>query len=188
VLQWAILHRSKAGVESLLAAGADAAHADADGATALQYAAMANDPGYLDILLAHRVDVNEPNAINGRTALMYALLAGRDGQFESLLRAGADLDLSDRAGDTILHVAAQTNHFREALALLKAGANPAALNDQGVTFQRYLGMTPASVLTDEARGDREAIETWLHDHNVPDDSTSSSKHALRAVVTPRRAV
>jgi uncharacterized protein len=161
LLQWAIVKHSKAGVESLLAAGADAAHADADGATALQYAAMASDPGYLDILLAHRVDLNERNTIDGRTALMCALVAGRDVQFRTLLQAGAALDLSDRAGDTVLHLAAETNQYRLVLDLLKAGADPAALNDQGVTFQRYLSMTPANLLTDEARSDRDAIAAWL---------------------------
>jgi ankyrin repeat protein len=164
LLQWALLHRSKTGVESLLTAGADPAHTDADGASALQYAAMADDPAYLDILLAHNADVNEPNALDGRTPLMDALMAGRDVQFASLLHAGARLDLADRAGDTVLHLAAQTNSFRAALTLLAAGANPAARNHQGVTFQRYLSMTPANVLTAEARSDRDAIATWLRDH------------------------
>jgi hypothetical protein len=36
---------------------------------------------------------------------------------------------------------------------------------QGVTFQRYLRMTPTAVLTAEARSDRDAIATWLRAHH-----------------------
>jgi ankyrin repeat protein len=166
LLQWAMLNQSPGGFESLLSAGADAGHADEAGDSVMHYAAMARDPQYLDILLKHRVDINVANTRNGRTPLMDALMAGRATQFDTLLAAGADPNRADSGGDRALHVAAQTNDFARALALLRAGADPAARNGQGATFQRYVFMTPTAVLSDDARGARDALEKWLREHHV----------------------
>jgi ankyrin repeat protein len=165
VLQWTMLHQSKAGVELLLAAGADAAHVDEAGDTVMHYAAKANDSEYLDILLAHRVEVDIPNAQSGATPMMAALMGNRDVQFRKLLLAGANPNAADRFGNTALHVAAKIGQSERVLDLLKAHADPNARNRQGATFQRYLDMTPASLLTPEARQHREAIKSWLREHD-----------------------
>jgi uncharacterized protein len=128
---------------------------------------MADDPKYLTLLLAREAD---PNARNGTTAapvLFSALKGGRDAQFDTLLAAGADPTTTDRVGNTALHQAAKYNDVRSALVLLQAGADPAARNAQGVTFQRYLFMTPERVLSVEAKRGRDAIRDWLRAHDVP---------------------
>lgn len=167
LLQWALLNRSLSGMEALLKAGADPRQPGTDGDTVVHLAAMAEDPAYLRVLLAHGADPNAPNGVTAAVPLRSAMLGGRDAQFQALLAAGADPDRADRMGNTPLHVAGQVNDHKHALELLRAGANPAALNTQGVTFQRYLFMLPAAGLTKPAREQREAIETWLREHHVP---------------------
>jgi ankyrin repeat protein len=166
-LQWALFNQSTRGMETLLDAGADPAEPGIDGDTAIHLAAMANDPKYLTLLLARAAD---PNARNGTTEappLFSALKGRRDAQFDALLAAGADPNTTDRVGNTALHQAAKYNDVRSALVLLRAGTDPAARNAQGVTFQRYLFMTPERVLNAEAKRGREAIRDWLRAHDVP---------------------
>jgi uncharacterized protein len=166
LLQWALLNRSKAGMEALLNAGADPRHADEAGDTVMQYAAKANDPEYLGILLAHQVDPNMPNAVTGATPIMAALMGDRDEQFHALLATGADPSLTDRGGNTSLHVAAKISHYGLVLELLEAHTDPTVRNKQGVTFLRYLNMTPTNLLNDDARRQRESTIAWLRDHDV----------------------
>jgi hypothetical protein len=64
------------------------------------------------------------------------------------------------SGDTSLHVAAEINQNRFVLDLLDAHADPAVLNQQHVTFQRYLYMTPENLLTGDARRQRERVTSW----------------------------
>ena len=173
LLQWALLNRSKRGLAGLLAAGADAGAPESSGATVMHYAAMANDPDYLEVLLRHRADPNTPNGVTGDTPLMSALIGSREVQFRALLDAGAKPDLADRFGNTSLHVAAKINAFQRVLELLQAGADPAARNRQGHTFQGYLYATPERVLSEDGRRGREAIAAWLRDHGVASEDTAS---------------
>ncbi|WP_394821696.1 ankyrin repeat domain-containing protein [Pendulispora albinea] len=167
LLQWAMLNKSKAGFQSLLDAGADTSHTDEMGDAVMHYAAKAEDPTYLDMLLARKVDPNTPNAVTWHTPLMGALMAERKEHFRKLLAAGANPNLAERLGNTSLHVAAKINENQLLLEMLKAGADPTAKNKQGLTFQRYLNMTPQNILSAEAKGQRENVLTWLREHNVP---------------------
>lgn len=175
LLQWALLNKSKAGLEALLAAGADPKRGDDSGETVVHYAAKADDPAYLDILLSHRVDPNTPNTVTGATPLMSALLGEREEQFRKLLAAGAAPNLADRQGNTSLHLAAKINDSQRVLDLLAAGADATAKNKQGVTFQRYLNMTPVETLPDSGRRQREAIHAWLREHNVPIEDAAQAR-------------
>jgi ankyrin repeat protein len=166
LLQWAVLHKSVAGLNALLDAGADPARPGTGGATVLHIAAMVDDPAYLQALLARRVNVNLPHARTGATPLMSALLGEREAQFRQLLQAGADPDRVDAQGNTALHLAAKINDAARVLDLLKAGADPHAVNAQQATFQRFLAMTPEKVLSAEERQRRQAVHEWLRAHGV----------------------
>lgn len=166
LLQWALLNRSVEGLRALLEAGADPSRPGVDGATVLHLAAAAEDPAYLKTLLAHRADPNVAHARTGATPLMAALMASRSTQVRLLLEARADVRAADGQGDTALHLAAKVNDAATALRLLHAGADPRALNRRGVTFQRYLSMTPERVLTDDARAQRQVLYAWLAQHGV----------------------
>jgi hypothetical protein len=167
LLQWAMLNQSKPGFDALLTAGADPTHADESGDTVMHYAAKASDPWYLNLLLARGVDPNLHNALTGAVPMMSAMMGERKAQFHTLLAAGADPNLVNGEGDTSLHVAALINEGQIVLELLEAKADPAVLNKQHVTFQRYFYMTPAKVLSEDARHQRELVTTWLRDHSVP---------------------
>jgi ankyrin repeat protein len=98
---------------------------------------------------------------------MSAMLAGRDNQFYKLLAAGADPNMVNLSGNTSLHVAGQINAMQFVLDLLDGHAGTTVLNKQHATFQPYFYMTPANVLSDDARLARERVTSWLNDHNVP---------------------
>ncbi|WP_394830704.1 ankyrin repeat domain-containing protein [Pendulispora rubella] len=176
LLEWAMLTKNKASFETLLNAGADPTHTDEQGDTVMHYAAKANDAAYLDVLIAHRVDVNVPNPVSGATPLMGALMAEREVQFHKLLQAGANPNVTDRAGNSPLHVAAKINENQRVLDLLKAGADPLAKNRQNLTFQRYLTMTPSNILSADAKRQREEVVTWLREHHVAVEDAPTKKN------------
>lgn len=166
LLQWVMLNKSRKGFAVLLYVRADPAQPGIDGDTAVHFAAMANDPEYLRLLLAHGVNVDVPNTKTGRTPLMSAMIGERDRQFDMLLVAGASTAHADNMGNTSLHVAAQINAAKRLLRLLEAGAPAAARNAQGKTFQTYLFMTPEHSMSAEARLARQSVVEWLHKHGI----------------------
>jgi ankyrin repeat protein len=167
LLQWALLHKSTAGMEALLAAGADPTEPGMDNDTVVHLAAMANDPKYLELLLKHGADPNAHNGVTRATPLVSALMGERETQFHALLAAGADPNAADRTGNTPLHQAAKVNEPQRVLELLKAGANPNAANTTGATFQHFLFRAPDKVVTPEVRRGREAVRDWLRMHHIP---------------------
>ena len=162
--QWAILAQQPQSLALLLELGADASTPGLDGNSALHTAAAVQDPQYLRLLLEQGGAVNPRNAVTGATPLATAVLAGREEQLRLLLVSGADVTLSDRLGDTPLHIAAKTNALQLALMLLQAGADAKARNQQGVTFQFYFSQTPASLQSEEMREGYRQLNAWLKAH------------------------
>ncbi len=166
VLQWAMLNQSRDGFDALLAAGADPARGNDNGVTAVHLAAMADTDYYLRKLLEKGVSPDTPNTVTGATPLMAALMAERADHADALLKAGAKIAAADRQGNTALHLAAKINETGRVLQLLEAGADPNAKNAQGVTFQRYLFMTPETSLNLKSKREREQVREWLEAHNI----------------------
>ncbi len=166
VLQWAMLNQSRDGFDALLAAGADPARGNDNGVTAVHLAAMADTDYYLRKLLEKGVSPDTPNTVTGATPLMAALMAERADHADALLKAGATIAAADRQGNTALHLAAKINETGRVLQLLEAGADPNAKNAQGVTFQRYLFMTPETSLNLKSKREREQVRVWLEAHNI----------------------
>jgi len=86
-------------------------------------------------------------------------------EFQGAPRAGRIPISGGQNGNTPLHVPARVNASSLALELLQA-VPIRARSTAGVTFVRYLDMTPDNVLTDDARSQREAVHTWLSVHQV----------------------
>ena len=170
LLEFAIWKEKPKAFNALLAAGADTTHADEGGDTVMNYAAKIDDASYMNALLAKKVDPNMINKISGDSPLMDAALAGNGPQLHGLLQAGAKLDFTESNGDNALIMAAQANKTQMVLDLLAAGADPLAKNKMGVTFQRYLNMTPVNVAAPEMQREREKINRWLTGHNIPIES------------------
>ena len=87
---------------------------------------MLQDAQYLRLLLAKGALVNVRNAVTGATPLAAAVLAGREEQLRLLLAAGADTTLSDRLGDTPLHLAAKINARTWRCCCCRPGPMPGA--------------------------------------------------------------
>ncbi|HST44403.1 MAG TPA: ankyrin repeat domain-containing protein [Luteimonas sp.] len=166
LLQYAMLAQSKPALEALLDAGADPNRPGLGGSTAVHSAAIADDPDYLEIVLAHRGDPDARHGETGATPLADATGPRTDAQFRMLLAAGATPDAADRTGNTPLHKAGMINAGAHVLALLEAGAAPGATNSQGATFQPYYFKLAADKLTPAARQQREAVIAWLKAHRV----------------------
>ncbi len=111
------------------------------------------------------------------TLLQWAVLSQQPGSVQALLAlgadpaaaglaAGADTTLSDRLGDTPLHLAAKINAPHLALLLLQAGADARARNQQGVVFQFYFSQTPAHLQNDELKAQFRELDKWLQGHRL----------------------
>lgn len=158
ILQRAIENGDEAMVRLLVEHGADTAHADHDGRTAVFTAAVnANvnlarllytegDAGVLVTLVRAGArfeqvptvlagDVDEVDAM-GRTALMYAVGLSIDTTL-ALLDANADPNVADRDGNTALTLATPTRNARHLLVpLVIAGARTDHANNFGYTAAR----------------------------------------------------
>lgn len=168
LLEWAMGSKSTEGLEALLEAGADPANPGLGDGTALHTAAIADDPVYLKILLAHGADPDTRRPDTGAPPLSEASGGDHAAQFRMLLEAGADPNIADRMGRTPLHYAAMVNTIGDqVLALLQAGADPRARDAGGHTFQRYFRTPFEDRLTEEAKHGRAAVRAWLRDHDIP---------------------
>ena len=107
----------KAAVRTLLQQKADVNAAQADGATAIHWAAYRNDPELADILIAAGANVKTPNR-EGATPLYLASLEGNPVMIEKLLKAGADPNERGLHGETPLMLAARNGNLDAMKALL----------------------------------------------------------------------
>jgi len=96
--------------------------AQADGATAIQWAAYRNDLDLADALIAAGADVKKPNR-DGATALRLAAINGSAPMIQKLLKAGADANETSANGETALMFASRNGNPDAVKALLDAKAD-----------------------------------------------------------------
>lgn len=120
-------------VKVLIAAGADVNTVDADGMTPLMLASHWYDTEVIRSLLAAGASVNAKDK-NGQTALMHAFQNIGPTDISLFVRAGASLNERDAKGWTALMYAAFKYFADEEMkALIDAGADLSAVNDEGQT-------------------------------------------------------
>ena len=119
-------------VRTLLDGGADASAPEADGTTALHWAARLDSVELADLLIAGGADVSAANAF-GVPPLRLAAVNGSAAMLERLLEAGADSDTASAAGESVLMIAARTGRVEAIEALLAHGANIDAAPRNGQT-------------------------------------------------------
>jgi ankyrin repeat protein len=111
----------KAALVSLLRQKAGVNDAQADGATAIQWAAYRNDLEIADALISAGADVRTPNR-DGATALSLASLNGNAAMIGRLLAAGADSNEREPNGETPLMFASRNGNVDAIRVLLERGA------------------------------------------------------------------
>lgn len=161
LLEWAVWNQKPASLSALLEAGANAAQPGMDSETVAHMAAMAEDPQYLQVLVAHDAPVDVVSARAGRTPIFRAVQSRRGAQFDLLVKAGADIRRTDSMGNSLLHVAAQVNDAARVLQLLQLGVDPNATDSRGNTFQAALFSGSDARLNAEGRQSRQKVRDWL---------------------------
>lgn len=114
----------------LIRQGADVRQTDADGTTALHWAAQLGDVELVQELIRRGADVTAQNEY-GATPMSAAAEIGSAPVLEALLRAGADVESPNAEGQTALMAVARTGRVDAARVLLKHGANPNATEQWG---------------------------------------------------------
>lgn len=128
-LHAAVVQGDRARVRQLLEAGADPNARDARGTTPLMLATTAP---MVELLVASGADVRAEDAqgrtLVGRIAATASLEESPIGLLRAVVRAGADVDRANRAGETPLEVAARRSDITLVRELLSLGARvPGAL-------------------------------------------------------------
>jgi len=120
----------KAAVQSLLSQRVNANEAQADGATALHWAAQRNDLETADLLIRAGANVNARNDY-GVTPLALACGNGSAEMVEKLLGAGANPNAAKVTGETALMTCSRTGNPAAVRALLARGADVNASESRG---------------------------------------------------------
>lgn len=119
----AVMNKDGAGLRALLAKKADVNAAQADGATALHWAAHWDDLATADLLIRAGADAKAANR-DGATPMFLASQNGSAAMIEKLIAAGADPNAPVLAhGETALMMAARTGSVAAAKSLLDHGAH-----------------------------------------------------------------
>ena len=122
----------RASVRALLKQHAEVNAAQADGMTALHWAAYLDDLEMAKLLVASGAKVKATNH-HGITPLPLACLNGNAAIVELLLEKGADANTTLRGGETVLMTAARTGRPGPVKALLARGADVNARERRGQT-------------------------------------------------------
>ena len=118
----AVMHQDADAVRALLAKKADVNAAQADGTTALHWAARWNDLATAGMLLRAGADANAANH-DGATPMFLAAQNGSAPMIEQLLKAGADINAPVLAhGETALMMASRSGGVDAVKLLLDHGA------------------------------------------------------------------
>ena len=129
----AAMQRDNVEVRRLVQDGADVNFAQADGATALHWAAYHGNAGLAELLLEAGADASAANR-NGSTPMWLAASQGDAMMLETLLEGGADANELLPLGRRPLMLAARAGTVDAVRVLLEHGADPnASENERGTT-------------------------------------------------------
>ena len=120
-------------MRALLQSGVAVSAPDTLGGTALHDAAWSGHLDVVKVLLAAGADVNARHTEGGSTPLHYAVITNRRDVADLLLAKGAELQARDRAGATVLHLAANRGYEELFVDLLGRFAGPDVVDGTGST-------------------------------------------------------
>ncbi|KAL8939963.1 MAG: hypothetical protein Q9216_003069 [Gyalolechia sp. 2 TL-2023] len=129
-LSWAAQRGQVETVRLFLEHGADPNSKTSTNGTILHYAAQANTPDCLLLLIKAGARITQNS--RGYTALHYAATGHDDLTYiKPLLDHGAGIDTRTYVGKTALSLAIVHNHTKTAAFLIQRGANPKVLDNEG---------------------------------------------------------
>ncbi|WP_138751958.1 M48 family metallopeptidase [Paenibacillus sinopodophylli] len=124
-------------VQQLLSSGGNPNAADAEGWTALMWAAQLNDTVSGSALIEAGASLDVVEQTYEETALTIAIYNGSVDVVEVLLKGNANPDLEDSTGWTPLMTAATEGDMESIKLLLQAGADPGKMDETGYTAADY---------------------------------------------------
>lgn len=160
--------RDAAALQSLLRAHANVNNSQADGATALAWAAHWDDLTIAALLIRAGADPNLANDL-GITPLALACSNGSLAMTEKLLQAGANPNAARPDGETVLMTAAETGNAEIVKALITKGAKV----DAQTTSQKQTALMWAA-----AESHPEAVQALIDAHASVDARSSGGFTAL----------
>ena len=122
----------RAAIRTLLQRHADVNAPQADGMTALHWAAHQDDLDTARLLVKAGANAKAASRY-GVTPLSLACTTGNSAMVEMLLEAGADANATRKSGETVLMMAARSGNLDAVNALLARGAKPDARERRGQT-------------------------------------------------------
>jgi len=176
----AAMKGDKAAVQTLIKQKADVNLPQADGATAIQWAAYRNDVDLADLLIAAGADVKKPNR-DGATPLRLASINGSAPMIQRLLKAGADANELSPNGETPLMFAARNGNPEAVKVLIDQKADVNAK-------EKLRGTTPLMWAADQ--GHPEAIKLLLAsgaDYKAASNFDTKGNRAYLAPTVRQRA-
>src|SRR5262245_12722327 len=113
----------RAAVANLIRQAADVNAAQADGMTALHWAALRDDAALAQTLLYAGANVKATTRLNAYTPLLLAAKDGRASVIDPLVKGGADVNGRTSNGTTPLMFAAASGNVDALMALVNRGAD-----------------------------------------------------------------
>ncbi len=176
----AAMNGDRAALQSLIEQKADVNAPQADGATAIQWAAYRNNLEMADLLIASGANVKLRNR-EGATPLYLASINGSAAMIEKLLKAGADPNELGPQGETPLMLASRNGNLEAIEVLLDRKADVNAKD-------KLRGTTPLMWAAEQ--GHPAALKLLIeHDAQVSAESNPDSRNArnnLAPTVTQRK--
>jgi ankyrin repeat protein len=129
----------KPAIQTLITGGADVNQKAEDGRTALMVVANTGRDDIVQLLLDNGARVND-TASNGFIALMAATLSKAESSLAIMARLiaqGADVNLQDADGATVLMGAVLMNDVNKVTLLINSGANVSLTDNHGITAKAY---------------------------------------------------
>jgi ankyrin repeat protein len=171
VLMAAVEGGDRAVVQLLLTRGADARAKNRVGWTALHAAALADDGGIAEDLLAHQTEVNAAETLQGRTPLLWAAVSGRNRLVKLFLDHGANVNVRESLGGTtplICAAGSERGDLAVVNFLVARGAAPDAKDSHGDSALDWA----------RRRGSREIVQA-LEQRGAPGRAAPRPKPPLR---------
>lgn len=164
----AVRTRNRDAVGAVLKTNVDVNARQADGATALHWAAFADDVAMVDLLMAAGADVNAAND-HGVTPVTLACANANAPMIEKFLAAGANPNATQLSGETAVMTASRTGSAAGVRALVRRGADVNAR-------ERSRGQTALMWAVAQRHGD--VVRALLESH--ADVHARSSVRPMRA--------